>query len=346
MRSTLMAVDVGISRVAGLWALRAAVTVALLLALPVTSSAAGRSAGRPDPAVATAPGVAACLQAVEQARDEVSRREAVTAFLVNLSLTVPAAQWSSPIQVGPYRVSFAKPGREPGLWDPTFFDGFVNPADVDLKDLRTRVVTPGAGTPLVGVRRYTPERAAADPFMPQTGYWCAVTAIVEFSGTRGGNPGREVSVRLHNPSSASQALAADFSAPLELVLANAPSYNFALRAFLKPAEHNQHAGLMMFQPYQPDKIPVVFVHGLDSSPRTWEDTFNELRADPEVRRNYQFWFFRYPTGNPVPLSAALLRETLESVRAKFDPKGKSRTFNQMIVVGHSMGGLLTRMLVT
>ena len=65
------------------------------------------------------------------------------------------------------------------------------------------------------------------------------------------------------------------------------------------------AGLYMLRPYEPRKIPVVFVHGLFSSPRAWIQTINELQNNPSIAARYQFWMFIYPTGQPIPGSAAV-----------------------------------------
>jgi hypothetical protein len=99
----------------------------------------------------------------------------------------------------------------------------------------------------------------------------------------------------------------------------------------------------MVQPYQPDKIPVLMVHGLWSSPMTWMEMFNDLRADPEIRKRYQFWFYLYPTGQPFWESAAQLRSDLAQVRHVFDPEGDQPELDDMIIVGHSMGGLMARL---
>lgn len=105
------------------------------------------------------------------------------------------------------------------------------------------------------------------------------------------------------------------------------------------------AGLYMLGPYQPGKIPVVLVHGLFSSPRAWVQTINELRNDPEVAKRYQVWVFLYPTGQPIPRSATQLRRSLVNVRESLDPAHSDPAFDRMVVVGHSMGGLLTKMMV-
>jgi pimeloyl-ACP methyl ester carboxylesterase len=105
------------------------------------------------------------------------------------------------------------------------------------------------------------------------------------------------------------------------------------------------AGLYMLRPYEHDKIPVVFVHGLASSPRAWVQTINELQNNPSIASRYQFWIFMYPTGQPIPGSAERLRRSLIKVRDSFDPGHSDTTLDQMVLVGHSMGGLLSKMMV-
>ena len=94
----------------------------------------------------------------------------------------------------------------------------------------------------------------------------------------------------------------------------------------------------MLEPYDPSRVPVVFVHGLLSHPRMWRDVFNELRADPKLRGRFQYWSFRYPTGWPILYSAMRLREELTSVYKALDPQPPP-----MILVGHSMGGLISHL---
>lgn len=104
-------------------------------------------------------------------------------------------------------------------------------------------------------------------------------------------------------------------------------------------------GLYMVRPYEPGKIPVVLVHGLFSSPRAYVQTINELTNTPVIASRYQFWVFLYPTGMPIPNSAAKLRESLTRVREMLDPGHTDAAFDQMVLVGHSMGGLLSKMMV-
>ena len=110
-------------------------------------------------------------------------------------------------------------------------------------------------------------------------------------------------------------------------------------------QNGPDAGLYMSRPYEPGKIPVVFVHGLVSSPRAWLQTINELENSPAINSRYQFWVFIYPTGSPIPSSAKRLRKALVRVRDTVDPPHNDAALDQMILVGHSLGGVLAKMMV-
>jgi pimeloyl-ACP methyl ester carboxylesterase len=99
-------------------------------------------------------------------------------------------------------------------------------------------------------------------------------------------------------------------------------------------------GLYQLEPYDPERIPLIFVHGLISTPRMWRNVINELETDPLIRSKYQCWVFAYPTGNPPAYSALRLREELQKFHRLY-PDAKD-----IVMVGHSMGGLLTRMQLT
>ena len=113
-----------------------------------------------------------------------------------------------------------------------------------------------------------------------------------------------------------------------------------------PSEYNGKSGIFMLDPYQPGKIPVVLVHGLMSSPLGWANAMNELRGDPELRKRFQFWMFFYSTGNPLLASGARLRQALQTIHEEFDPRDEDPAFDHMLVVGHSMGGLLSRLMIS
>jgi pimeloyl-ACP methyl ester carboxylesterase len=140
-------------------------------------------------------------------------------------------------------------------------------------------------------------------------------------------------------------LETDLSTPLAYFL-NSPQLHEKTIATLGLLDTNLAAGfkgLYMVEPYDPRKIPVLMVHGLWSSPLTWMEMFNDLRALPEIRERYQFWFYLYPTGQPFWTSAAALRRDLAEVRQTLDPARENPALDQMVLVGHSMGGLISRL---
>jgi pimeloyl-ACP methyl ester carboxylesterase len=139
-------------------------------------------------------------------------------------------------------------------------------------------------------------------------------------------------------------LEVDLTTPLAYTLDESDVWNFEIAGFFG-FEQDKKSGVFLVQPYQPGKIPVVFIHGTASSPARWAEMLNGLRADPLIRKRFQFWGFIYSTGNPIVYSASLLRDSIKRVVHVLDPKGKDPALNQMVLIGHSQGGLLAKMMV-
>lgn len=139
-------------------------------------------------------------------------------------------------------------------------------------------------------------------------------------------------------------LARDLTAPL--AYSAAENGNEGIIDFLDPAANDDAASLWMNEPFQPGKIPVVLVHGLASSPLTWSHLQNDLRTQPCVFERYQVWTFRYDTGSPFLTTAAELRRQLAELRRVYDPCGTDRNMSQIVLVGHSLGGLVSKLQVT
>jgi pimeloyl-ACP methyl ester carboxylesterase len=135
-------------------------------------------------------------------------------------------------------------------------------------------------------------------------------------------------------------LAADFTVPLAVMLQESDPKKHELSRLLNPEKYARTAAIERLQPYDPNKTIVLVIHGLMDSQATWAPMINKLRGDPVIRKDYQFWFYSYPTGYPVPYSAAILRDQLDAVEKRF-PKMKP-----MVVIGHSMGGCISRLLLT
>lgn len=168
-----------------------------------------------------------------------------------------------------------------------------------------------------------------------------LTAMVRFEGTTATleliDPYQVETVSIAGKS---HQLAADYDAALMLGLSKARIDKLGLARLLRPSRYNDTVHLNFAQPYDPKRIPVLFVHGLDSTPATFAPMYFELLKDPKIRENYQFWVFSYPSGYPYPYSASLLRRELDHVNRDF-PDHKN-----MVIIGHSMGSMISRLMVT
>ena len=168
-----------------------------------------------------------------------------------------------------------------------------------------------------------------------------LTALVRFEGTLAKlelvDPYQVEQVSLNGRS---QRLAADYGAAIMLGMSKTRVDKLGLARLLRPSRYNDTANLNFMQPYDPKRIPVLFVHGLDSTPATFAPMYFNLLKDPEIRKNYQFWVFSYPSGYPYPYSASLLRRELDDVKRSYPGH------RNMVIVGHSMGSLISRLMVT
>ncbi len=118
------------------------------------------------------------------------------------------------------------------------------------------------------------------------------------------------------------------------------------KSMLRPASAERSPRIYLLDPYDPDKTPVLMVHGLQSTPVTFAALVNAVRSDPELRAKYQIWQFYYANGTPVLVNAASLRESLAATLAQFDPPRRHRATRDILVVGHSMGGVISHTLVS
>ncbi len=197
----------------------------------------------------------------------------------------------------------------------------------------------GLGAPLIAVSKI--DGTTVDQYSQGKHIYYGMTGLVEITGS-------ECVASLVDPLSVETVamggrtypLAADFRAPIALALAELKPRKKELGGLFKPDEFATGARLARLQPYDPNKIPILCIHGLGDSQATWAPMIETLRADPVIRANYQIWFFSYASGNPYPYSAALLRRQMDAINARY-PDHKD-----IVVLGHSMGGMISRTLMT
>ena len=183
------------------------------------------------------------------------------------------------------------------------------------------------------------------------GTWVPLTTTLEFGPVA---PMRTVVFRVHDRkrtetvdlSGRSLPLAADFATPFAIrtrELGRQNLLSLGLRGFLLGDRFSDDIGLHPLETPDTDRIPVVLVHGLLSEPNTWRFLHATLLADPEIRRRFQFLVFQYPSSTPVQWSSTRLRQSLAEWQRRMDPDGVHTNLHRMVLVGHSMGGLLSRL---
>lgn len=212
-----------------------------------------------------------------------------------------------------------------------------------VRGLSMRNREAGVGAPLICVKPLNKE-FGLHPATPATVFLRGPASLAGLAASN-----QVCSLELYSPFTDSAVTIGGTHVPLETDLTTYRAYTlnqstiWALGRlqFLAPGEHVR-SQLILSQPYIPGRIPVVFVHGTFSSPITWAEMANTLAADPLLRSRYQLWSFIYSSGNPLLLSVAELRDALTTIVQKLDPEGKDPALREMVIIGHSQGGLLTK----
>src|SRR5271157_846010 len=286
-------------------------------------------------------GVSSGNEVTEEARSIYNASSQEVAVLLQSSAGLWNRTETVPSRDGIYQLRFATGSRKEGTWDPGYFDLLRTPRQVHEKVAHQEARIDDWGGVLVGVYKPANPRKS---FLPLVGLAVPVTAALDFTPSAPA-AGRvhDATLTLYDPTrrdtvrvaGAQRPLAADFGAPLAYY--PEPGLLLGFMAMIRPANYEERAGIYMLEPYDPDRIPVILIHGLTSIPQMWVPTISAIESDPEIRGRYQFWVFDYPTGDPILLSALKLRESLARVYQLY-PKTKD-----MVLISHSMGGLLSQM---
>jgi pimeloyl-ACP methyl ester carboxylesterase len=254
------------------------------------------------------------------------------------------APWVRPVRVpsksGEFILTHKRDPRP--NWNPSMYT--FSPSDqFDVKGIYVskRTVREGIGAPVVAVGKELNPRAREEFVLPRAYY--GVSAVVRFRG-------QQAELAFEDPLGSETTrfggrtvpLAADFTVPLATMLEdddNNPKKQ-GLARLLHPGKYAETARISRLEPYDPNKTVILVIHGLMDSQATWTPLINELRGHEEIRRNFQFWFYSYPSGYPYPYSAAILRRDLDAALGRFPLR------KPMVVMGHSMGGCISRLLIT
>jgi pimeloyl-ACP methyl ester carboxylesterase len=228
-------------------------------------------------------------------------------------------------------------------WKLNAFEAFYPANDYDVYGFTVRNRSPGLGLPIIGVTQQSKDAP--------NGGTLPITAFLRVNGNLRDLKAGHGSAKLEFFSAYDNnevivngqaiPLQSDTTAPLAYRLNDAELWNAGLNNFLSGDKIENN--VLLVQPYQPGLIPVVMVHGTGSSPVWWAEMVNTLRADPVIRSRYQFWFYEYASSAPVLKSAEDLRDTLTDKVKQFDPQNRDPAMTQMVVIGHSQGGILTNL---
>jgi len=237
---------------------------------------------------------------------------------------------------------------------------FQAAASLGVRGLRNRYRAAGIGAPLVAGTRRLPDAPAHTVSRVSPVIKVPVTALLRIEAPRAGLRGGRLRADL-------EVYAADVAPSVEIAGRTVPleyEASSALAATLEDRriwsselqgffggdfspfpDRSAGDGLSLLHPYKKGRVPVVFVHGTASSPARWAELVNEMTNVPILREHFQPWLFSYNTGQPIAYSAMLLREALRKAVVELDPEGLDDALARLIVVGHSQGGLLTKLTV-
>jgi PGAP1-like protein len=239
-------------------------------------------------------------------------------------------------------------------WQGRRMTGFTPVAEYRVVGLEAYYREPGLGAPLAASLAPLPDETRNDLLLPEL--TIGVTVILRLPGSRTGLawPPLDGTLEVHIPEMSNTVDIAGRPVPLEAEptavfaysLADSPIWGQEYTRFFEAISFgSDQSQLYATVPHRRGRIPVVFVHGTASSFGRWAEMYNRLASDSRLRERYEFWFFSYDSGSPITWSAMLLRESLQRAVRLLDPDGTDPGMQQMVVIGHSQGGLLTKMTV-
>jgi pimeloyl-ACP methyl ester carboxylesterase len=240
------------------------------------------------------------------------------------------------------------------VWQGRRMTGFAPIADFDVFGLQAHYREPGIGAPLAAALAPL-ERESQPGDLLRAELTLPVTALLRAPRSRAALAWSPLAATLeiHVPDVAESIdvggrlvpLETEPTAVLAYSLADSPIWRQEYLRFFEalPFARGEQSELYATVPHRRGRIPVVLVHGTASSFGRWAEMYNRLAADRRLRSRYEFWFFSYNSGASIPWSAMLLRESLQRAVDILDPQGTDPGVRRMVVIGHSQGGLLTKM---
>ena len=277
-------------------------------------------------------------------------------FVLRLQKEVPPKGWDRPYKLQlddtTVELRFDSPDKTDGFWAPLHFEQVVPASHIPMKGLLNPVMREGVGFPVLMACEDSEPFREEYPFVPKNGVYLPATAFVDFKT----DPKTKTQIaHLHFQATLqdntadlggkSLDLAYNHSAAVQMALGSQYLYSLNFGGLLKPADFVKDQGLYFMDGYREGRIPVIFVHGLDSAPPIWKNVVNEILRDPALRKRYWVGYYLYPTGFNIPRSSLDFRESLAKAREFYDSNEDDMSLDETLIFGHSMGGIVTRMQV-
>lgn len=165
---------------------------------------------------------------------------------------------------------------------------------------------------------------------------------------------KQLDIHLYNPYRSESAnilgddypLAANFSAGYGLWLAENQLDGVGYLNLITRKKEASLPNLFMLEPYDPDKRVIIMLHGLASSPATWVNLTNDIFNDDKLRNNYQVWQIFYPTNLPILENRYQIQKLINTTYQQTDPTGQNAASKNSVIISHSMGGIIARMMLS
>jgi pimeloyl-ACP methyl ester carboxylesterase len=266
---------------------------------------------------------------------------------LQLALQRPLRGWSE----GPARIDGVELTIEFRRLSPYFGGPLVLTRAQDVPvDLYTddRLASPGFGVPLAAVAPRCDDRPLCR-LLPPEGVFRWATAWIEADAGRDAPAPRLViadplAVGPLAVGNRRYPLAVDTSAFYARGVQRSDLQRLGIWGLLGGDEVGRRAGLYLLEDYDPNKRPIVMIHGLGSSPLAWARLSNALWGSPDLRARFQVWHVVYQTDAPLLVTRRRVQGYLDAGWSVLDPEGDDPARAGIVLIGHSLGGLISRML--
>ncbi len=265
---------------------------------------------------------------------------------LKLALQPSSRRWSEGLtQIGsiPFRVEFR--GLSPYLNGPL---AIARAQDVPVRFIGgARYFTPGLGVPVAVMTPRCDDRPLCN-LLPPEGVFRWATIWFEADPARDALPRLVIADPLTVGTLAfgdrRYPLAIDTSAFYLKGVQTSKLSRMGVWGLLGGDEVRRRAGLYLLEDYDPNKRPIIMIHGLGASPLVWARLSNAVWGNPDLRARFQVWHVVYPTEAPLLVARRRVKGYLDTAWRALDPEGDDPARSGVVLIGHSLGGVISRLL--